>query len=175
MRRAAALLLALALSGAAASADTMAVQVDYTPFHATPDVIDFVLGIAAPTAQAPGERSGDRVVTIGWNDKQALVVTSMQLVADGNVPNFPVGTVAVMIVRRAGECQPPHGKIDGIAMGKRIFSFFVDYRGQTIWELGAKRGFYTFWQVNGANDVGPDESFNIDPEKYKVYPCAKYE
>ena len=156
-------------------ADTLVEGIDIALFRATPDLVEFVLAIAKPTALAPGNHSGDRVLTLGRNDQRELVITSLQRVADGNAPDFPAGTVAVVYVRHAGECQPPHGRTDGLAMEKRMFSFFVDYRGETVWELGAKDGFYTFWQVNGANGYGAAETFNIDPAKYTTYPCAKYE
>ena len=160
---------------AVAAAGMNVVQIDLTPFHAAPDVVDFVLAIAGPTAKAPGGRSGDRVVTIGRNAQGVLVVTSMQLVADGNVPNYPDGTLAVMIARHPGECQPPHGKPDSEILIKHIHGFFVDYRGETVWELGYTNGTGTFWQTKGTNDRGPEEEFNLDPAKYKTYPCDRYE
>ena len=48
-------------------------------------------------------------------------------------------------------------------------------RGETVWELGYTHGSATLRQVKGANDFGPEETFNLDPAKYKIYPCAKYE
>lgn len=166
--------LAFALAGGAAAGPTV-VMPDDTPFHATPDIVEFVLAIAGPTAQAPGDRSGDRVVTIGRNSKGELVVTSIAQVADGHAPRFPAGTLAALIVRHQGECQPPHGNADAAALDARVFSFFVDYRGETVWELGYENSFAVFHSVKGAGETGPQETFNIDPAKYRIYTCAKYE
>jgi hypothetical protein len=156
-------------------APVMVNTIDLTPFHAPNEVVDFVLAIAGPTATAAGDRSDDRVVTIGRNDKNELVVTSIQLAPAGQAPNFPAGTVAAMIVRHAGECQPPHGTPDDAALEKRIYSFFVDYRGKTVWELSFQNGLASFRAVQSADGAGPDETFNMDPAKYKTYTCAKYE
>jgi hypothetical protein len=98
----------------------------------------------------------------------------MQIVPDGQAPEFPAGTVAIMVVRHQGECQPPHGN-DSLALAKRIFSFFVDYRGKNIWEVGAVSGFGSFRLVKGMDDFGPEEKLNVDPARYKVYPCSQYD
>ena len=78
-------------------------------------------------------------------------------------------------MRHQGECQPPHGQADAQPLMHRVHTFVVDYRGETIWELGYTRGTGTFWQVKSATEHGPEETFNIDPAKYKIYSCDKYE
>jgi hypothetical protein len=145
-------------------------------FFAPDDVRDFVLSIAAPTATAKtSDQTHEKVVTLGRIASGELRVTSMRLVADGQAPTFPTGTIAVLIARHPGMCQPPYSRddLDGIPRG--ISSFFVDYRGQTIWEVGVRNSLAVFRQVNSATDFGPEETLNADPAKYKTYPCAKYD
>ena len=167
------LLLATAVSAAALTAE----KIDDSPFHAPPDVDDFILKIAGPTATA--QIRGDdgtfrKVVTLGRNAKGELVVTSIQVVASAQAPQFDDGTVAVLIVHHAGECQPPYGE-DYRPLFKRIFTFIVDHSGKTVWELGYLGGTGSFRLVKGANDFGPEETFNVDPSHYKTYACANYD
>lgn len=167
------LVLACAASGVA-SAETVE-RIDDGDFHATPDVRAFVLDIAGPTATAPGgDAKSDRVVMLARKPNGELAVTAMQAVADGQAPDLPDGTVAILIARHAGACQPPHGE-DYRGLFKRIFTFVVDYRGRNVWEIGYAGGQGSIRLVKAANDFGPEETFNIDPSKYATYPCAKYD
>ncbi len=169
------LLLSLAFAGSAATAETPVIQLDESDFHATADVHRFILAIAEPTATArTGDGQSDRAVTLGRNSKGELVVTSMQVMAAGQSPDFPDGTVAVMIVRRPGVCQPPHGE-DYRGLFKRIFTFVIDHRGQNIWELGYVHGVGSIRLVKGPDAFGPEETFNVDPSRYKTYACANYD
>ena len=170
-RLGAALVLAVGVSGVAGGTET-AIQIGTAPFHATPDVYDFVLAIAKPTATAQ-VRGGKarRAVTIGRNPQGELVVTSLQLLGKGQQPEFPDGTVAILIVHVPSECQPPYGD-DAQGLMKRIYTFVADSTGGSVWEIGYVGGRGSFHLVKARDDLGPEEAFNIDPKSYKTYPCT---
>jgi len=165
----------LFVSTFAASAAEMVQQLDMTPFHATPDVTEFILAIAPSTAKAPGGSDGShRVVTLGRNEKGELVVNGFQVVALKKQPVFQPGTVAVLIVHKAGECQPPYGD-DAYGIMNRVFTFVVDHNGENVWELGYQNALGTFWLAKSPTETGPTETYNLDPAKYKTYACEKYQ
>lgn len=163
-----------ALAAAGLTMTGAVVQAEDLKLHTDPDLWGMVTAIAPSAASMQvkgGIGTNERAITIERPPGSEPVVTSVQVLPKGAVPQVTPGTLVLMIVHAPGECASPYAMDDANA-AKGIETFVVNAAGDEIWEVAKLEDGVSVRRVQGGAGVGGWERFRKSPADYTLYRCA---